>query len=397
MEKDGQLAPDMYQNMNSQGSQDMYGEPPAQHGPTLTQQFAPMRVSESATISNSFSQGYNPHQHLFKGTWPIPNQQMCAHQGPTIGFHYTPGVSFHYHVQPGPAHGIPQIPQSNYAVSSSWQQTSYTQPPFPMLVPTHHPFPMQNASQPQTFPVPALPAHAINHNLQYQEHSYVHQIPQALHQQQEPPQQQQQQQQQQLQPIQSATPPSPGPIVVKLSDVSETLPTITEALSKSSSINSREEMHAQSQRASLASRASSVSSLFSDAHKVHSQQQQQPQQQHPAAHHHEQQHHQHHQRQQHPQPEQQQPASGAHVAPPASSCQESVPSFAPAELLSMRSMRGVSEAQMFHWFQLADPGHRQQVDAANAVVFLKRSGLSTKTLAWVWDVVAVRRERTLCP
>lgn len=51
----------------------------------------------------------------------------------------------------------------------------------------------------------------------------------------------------------------------------------------------------------------------------------------------------------------------------------------------MVPLRGLPTDTMWYWFRLADPAFQGAVTAENAVTFLKRSGLSTKTLAWVRD------------
>jgi hypothetical protein len=60
-----------------------------------------------------------------------------------------------------------------------------------------------------------------------------------------------------------------------------------------------------------------------------------------------------------------------------------MPNVSPQELQGMVPLRGLSTDEMWLWFRMADPQGTGAVSADNAVGFLKRSGLSTKTLAWV--------------
>ena len=81
----------------------------------------------------------------------------------------------------------------------------------------------------------------------------------------------------------------------------------------------------------------------------------------------------------------------------ASGGQSSLPTVSAQEMLGMVPLRGLPTDVMWTWFRMADPQNTGAVSADNAVAFLKLSGLSTKTLAWVRVCAALTHSPTHFP
>ncbi|KAK3239173.1 hypothetical protein CYMTET_50882 [Cymbomonas tetramitiformis] len=66
-------------------------------------------------------------------------------------------------------------------------------------------------------------------------------------------------------------------------------------------------------------------------------------------------------------------------------------------LTKAASVWGLDDDVVAGWFAFVDVNGDGLVEAPDAANFLRRSGLSTTTLAWVWEHAAIRRTRQLNP